>query len=83
MRVAVIMSETHALTETLKRLRAEQTRYLVAHVSGSSYRRPGARLIIAEIQAVLSGSTARPLSQCRGQIHRSRLVSLDSGVGAL
>lgn len=38
--------------------------------------------VIAEIQAVLSGSTAKPLSQCRGRIHGPRLVSLDTAVGA-
>ena len=38
--------------------------------------------VMAEIQAVLSGSTAKPLSQCRGRNQRTRLVSLDSAAGA-
>jgi xanthine dehydrogenase accessory factor len=38
--------------------------------------------VIAEIQAVLSGSTAKPLSQCRGRIHRPGIVALDAAVGA-
>jgi xanthine/CO dehydrogenase XdhC/CoxF family maturation factor len=38
--------------------------------------------VMAEIQAVLSASTAKPLSQCRGQIHRSRTLSVDPAAGA-
>jgi xanthine/CO dehydrogenase XdhC/CoxF family maturation factor len=36
--------------------------------------------VMAEIQAVLSGSTAKPLSQCRGRIHSRRIVSLEPSV---
>jgi xanthine/CO dehydrogenase XdhC/CoxF family maturation factor len=36
--------------------------------------------VMAEIQAVLSGSSGRPLSQCRGRIHRPHLASLESSL---
>lgn len=55
------MSDIHAITQTVRRLRAEQIRYLVAtvmHVSGSSYRRPGARMIIGEDGSVTGGISA-------------------------
>jgi xanthine/CO dehydrogenase XdhC/CoxF family maturation factor len=55
------MTETHAITQALKRLRGEQIRYLVAtvvHVSGSSYRRPGARMIIGEDGSITGGISA-------------------------
>jgi xanthine/CO dehydrogenase XdhC/CoxF family maturation factor len=39
--------------------------------------------VMAEIQAVLSGSTTKPLSQCRGRIHRPRLASLESTLSAV
>jgi xanthine dehydrogenase accessory factor len=55
------MSDIHAITQALRRLRAEQTRYLVAtvmQVSGSSYRRPGARMLIGEDGTVTGGISA-------------------------
>ncbi|HMI85793.1 MAG TPA: XdhC family protein [Polyangiaceae bacterium] len=55
------MSDLHAITQTLRRLRAEQIRYLVAtvmQVSGSSYRRPGARMIMGEDGSVTGGISA-------------------------
>jgi xanthine dehydrogenase accessory factor len=55
------MSDILAITQTLRRLRAEQIRYLVAtvmQVSGSSYRRPGARMLIGEDGSVTGGISA-------------------------
>jgi xanthine dehydrogenase accessory factor len=55
------MSDIHAITQTLRRLRAEQIPYLLAtvmQVSGSSYRRPGARMIIGEDGSVTGGISA-------------------------
>jgi xanthine dehydrogenase accessory factor len=55
------MNDIHAISNELRRLRAEQIRYLVAtvvHVSGSSYRRPGARMIIGEDGTVTGGISA-------------------------
>jgi len=82
------MSDIHAITQTLRRLRAEQTRYLVAtvmQVSGSSYRRPGARMIIGGDGSVTGGISAGCLEAAliqtawwRTREHDAVLVKYDS-----
>src|SRR6185503_54130 len=82
------MSELHAITQTMRRLRAEQIRYLVAtvmQVSGSSYRRPGARMLIGEDGSGTGGSSAGCLEAAlvrtawwRTRDHDSVLVQYDS-----
>jgi xanthine dehydrogenase accessory factor len=55
------MSDIHLIADAVRRLRAEQIRYLVAtvvEVTGSSYRRPGARMIIGEDGSVAGGISA-------------------------
>ncbi|MET0594269.1 MAG: XdhC/CoxI family protein [Polyangiaceae bacterium] len=55
------MSDVETITHALRRLRAEQIPYLVAtvvRVNGSSYRRPGARMIIGEDGTVVGGISA-------------------------
>jgi xanthine/CO dehydrogenase XdhC/CoxF family maturation factor len=52
------MSDIHVIADAVRRLRAEQIRYLVATVveaTGSSYRRPGARMIIGEDGSIAGG----------------------------
>jgi xanthine dehydrogenase accessory factor len=55
------MSDIHVIADAVRRFRAEQIRYLVAtvvEVTGSSYRRPGARMIIGEDGSVAGGISA-------------------------
>jgi xanthine dehydrogenase accessory factor len=55
------MSEIHAIAGAVRRLRAEQMPYLVAtvvEVTGSSYRRPGARMIIGEDGSIAGSISA-------------------------
>jgi xanthine/CO dehydrogenase XdhC/CoxF family maturation factor len=55
------MSDVHAIASAVRRLRAEQIPYLVAtvvEVTGSSYRRPGARMIIGEDGSIAGGISA-------------------------
>jgi xanthine/CO dehydrogenase XdhC/CoxF family maturation factor len=55
------MSDIHAIASAVRRLRAEQIPYLVAtvvEVTGSSYRRPGARMIIGEDGSIAGGISA-------------------------
>jgi xanthine/CO dehydrogenase XdhC/CoxF family maturation factor len=82
------MSDIHAITQALRRLRAEQIRYLVAtvmQVSGSSYRRPGARMLIGEDGSVTGGISAGCLEAAlirtawwRTRDHEAVLVKYDS-----
>ena len=55
------MSDIHVIADAVRRLRAEQIRYLVATIvqaTGSSYRRPGARMVIGEDGSVAGGISA-------------------------
>ena len=55
------MSDINVIADAARRLRAEQIRYLVATVvqaTGSSYRRPGARMIIGEDGSVAGAISA-------------------------
>ena len=55
------MSDVETIALALRRLRAEQIPYLVAtvvRVSGSSYRRPGTRMILGEDGTVVGGISA-------------------------
>ena len=82
------MSDIHAITQALRRLRSEQIRYLVAtvmQVSGSSYRRPGARMLIGEDGSVTGGISAGCLEAAlvrtawwRTRNHDAVLVKYDS-----
>jgi len=55
------MSDIHVIADAVRRLRGEQIRYIVATIvqaTGSSYRRPGARMIIGEDGSVAGGISA-------------------------
>jgi xanthine/CO dehydrogenase XdhC/CoxF family maturation factor len=82
------MSDIHAIASAVRRLRAEQVCYLVAtvvEVTGSSYRRPGARMIIGEDGSIAGGISAGCLESAlvrtawwRTRSEGAVLVSYDS-----